>query len=345
MNKKFIFVLSLLLTGIFVYGGSIVVNKPHPGQEAKAGSRLDIKWSFPGCNAPAVKINIFKNAIAQPNFVLQLTGPNNGFMPWQIPANFPPGKYVLRIKTDGQGCLGDSGVFNVVSGKGPGIGIIQVEALKPPPNQNIPGHRAPAIGEPSNASFNIKAIHYGVGKDGRIDAMWVVVGYHSKTPFSFSNYKGHPSDGPAYMNCKITIPYWPDDLWPAESKNKGPFQTKDIYNQRLSVKYIGQNNLKCTPDILNAGTGEFELIFSPAHSGKVEGLYTRQRMPASNPWQGHTDWCMKTYLPKMALRLFVHTKEGVKQIYKEFYLDRGTENKSVTIPGEVSICSAGIVHW
>lgn len=341
MNKYKSLLFLIIFTCASLVGGAIIVSSPKPGQDIEKGTKLDIKWTSPGCSGPAVKINIFRNSIVQANFVLQLTGPNNGSKSWFIPGNFASGKYILRIKTDEKGCLGDSGVFDIVDKKGPNIGIIQVQKLKtPPPAENIPRHRAPAIEQPSNASFNIKNIHYGVNKNGRIDAVWVRVGYNSKTSFSFSKYQGHSKDGPAYMNCKIMIPYWPED-----SNYKGPFKTKVIFNHRLSVRYNGQNNLKCEPEILNAGTGEFELIFSPAHSGKVEGLYTKQQMPKGNPWQGHTDYCKKTYLPKMALRLFIHTKEGVRQVYKEFYLQRGTKVKSITIPGEVNMCSGGIVNW
>ncbi len=340
MNKYACLVFIVIFTCASLVGGAILVTSPKPGQDFEKGTKLDIKWTSPGCSGPAVKINIFRNSINQANFVLQLTGPNKGSKSWFIPGNFATGKYILRVKTDEKGCLGDSGIFDIIDKKGPIIGIIQAEALKLPPKQKTSTHRAPAIGQPSNASFNIKTIQYGVNKNGRIDAMWVVVGYNSKTPFSFSKYQGHSKDGPAYMNCKITIPVWPND-----PNYKGPFKTKVIFNQRLSVIYRGQNNLKCEPGILNAGTGVFELIFSPAHSGKVEGLWTKQRMPNSNPWQGHDNWCTKRYLPKMALRLFIHTKEGVKQAYKEFYLQRGPKVKSITIPGEVTMCSSGNVYW
>lgn len=337
MKKISFFFVTLILAAGLLFPQGIGIVSPKPGQTVEPGEPLMIQWNKGNCTASQVKINIFRNSIAQPNFVLQLSVPNTGSKLWTVPGQFAPGNYILRIKTDQKGCIGDSGIFIVK--KPAEIGIIQVEELKPPPT-NIPRHRAPAIGKPSNASFKIKDIHYGVNKEGRIEAMWVVVGYTSKTPFAFSHYKGHPSDGPAYMNCKIMVPYWPND-----PNYKGPFRTKVIFNHRLSVKYGGQNSLNCEPKILNAGSGEFELIFSPAHSGKVEGLYTKQKMPKGNPWQGHTDYCMRTYLPKMALRLFVHTKQGVRQAYKEFYLSRGAEIKSVTIPGEISICTGGPQYW
>ncbi|MEN8222857.1 MAG: hypothetical protein ABFR36_06315 [Acidobacteriota bacterium] len=338
--KKIYLLFLIIFTCAGLVGGAITVKKPYPGQPFEQGKPLVIQWNKGTCNAPSVKINIFRNSISQPNFVLQLTGPNTGAKQWYIPGNFTPGNYILRIKTDQKGCIGDSGVFNIVNKKDPDFAIVQVEALKPPPSTDPDRHRAPAIGQPSNATFNIKSIHCGVDKNGQLNAVWVVVGYTSKTPFAFNKYKGHPSDGPAYMNCKIMIPYWPDD--PAY---KGPFKTKVIFNHRLSVKYSGQNNMKCEPELLNAGTGEFEIIFAPAHSGKVEGLYTKQKLPKTNFFQGHDNYCKKTYWPKMALRLFVHTREGVKQSYKEFYLNRGAKVKSATIPGNIKICIEGFQRW
>ncbi len=319
------------------------VFKPAKNEIVLREADYTIRWKTAVSTKEKVKIRLYDSTGNTKLSDLANSVPNSGQFVWkqQSIKTYPTGFYVVRVRTVNNLFTGNSAPFQIGQTKGSPIGIIQLEELKPAAsNTNPHRHRAPAIVEPSNASFNIKNIQYGVNKNGRIDAMWVVVGYNSKTPFSFSKYKGHPQDGPAYMNCKIMIPYWPED-----PNYKGPFKTKVIFNQRLSVKYSGQNNLKCVPEILNAGSGEFELIFSPAHSGKVEGLYTKQKMPTSNPWQGHTNWCTKKYLPKMALRLFIHTKEGVRQAYKEFYLGRGSEIKSVTIPGEVTMCSSGIVYW
>lgn len=340
MRKILISISLIWLFTCLVSPVGIQIFKPSKNEVVLKKADYTIRWTTIGKAINKVKIRLFDKTGTIKLTELTNSTPNTGLYLWnqQSIKTYPTGSYVIRVKTTDNLLYGNSAPFQIGQKEGPPIGIIQVKTFKPPSKAHR--HRAPAIEQPSNASFNIKKIHYGVNKNGRIDAMWVVVGYNSKTPFSFSKYQGHSKDGPAYMNCKILIPYWPED-----SNYKGPFKTKAIFNHRLSVKYKGQNNLKCEPEILNAGTGEFELIFSPAHSGKVEWLYTKQRMPKGNPWQGHTDYCTKTYQPKMALRLFIHTKEGVRQVYKEFYLGRGTKGKSITIPGEVNICTGGNVYW
>ncbi len=350
MNRNVCVLVLIIFTFAGLVSGAIIVNTPHPGQEVKAGSQLDIKWSFSGCTAPKVKINIFKNAIAQPNFVLQLTGANSGSKSWQVPSNFQAGKYILRVKTEEKGCFGDSGLFNIVDNKTSNIGIIQAVAIIPTPNQNIPRHRAPAIEQPSNASFSITKIYYDI-KKGKLANVKIMVKYNSKTAFSFNNYNGDPKDGPAYMNCKISFPRWPckepmrKTVWDygfKEALEHGPPTPWIAFNQRLSVKYGGANHLKCEPQILNPGSGYFQLIFTPVHAHKIMKLHVYQKKKVGPFSAG--DLCIYIYLPKIEVRLFIHTKEGVISVYKQFYLDR-IEEKTLMIPGEVSSCIGGVKYW
>ena len=113
--KRSILLLSVLLvlTGL-IFSQSIQVNTPSLNSTWFKGSTMTIKWGAPGCSSANVKINIFKNSISVPNFVLQLLG-SNGSKKWNIPSNFPSGNYILRIKSDPAqtGCLGDSGVFQI----------------------------------------------------------------------------------------------------------------------------------------------------------------------------------------------------------------------------------------
>lgn len=338
MKKYFIFFSILLLICNTAYAGKIIVKNPQPGLTYVKGSSLIINWGGQECREPTIKINIFRNSISPSNFVLQLTGPNNGSMHWMIPGNFTAGKYILRVITNEKGCFGDSGVFSIIDKKQPNIGIIQAEKLSTPHR-----HRAPALVAPSHASFQIKNIHYDVNQLGKLKQVRVVVKYSSTTPFSFNQYKGDPRDGPVYMNCKIMVPVWPmDKEYSWIPSGKGPVQPKVVFNQRLSIKYGGKNRLEFAPLVLNAGNGTFELIFTPAHSGKLLGLHTMTKMKGgafSSP-----NFCETYYTPKIALRLFIHTKEGVKQVFKEFYLYNLPRN-TLKIPGELSICSGGMTYW
>jgi len=342
MRRQFLLLSIILIISGIIFSQSVNVTSPAAGVTWNKGATKTITWTSPGCQSGDVKINIFRNSIKQTNFVLQLTGPNKGAKSWLIPGNFATGKYLLRIKTGEKGCLGDSGVFNIVEKKPLNIGIIQVQKLKtPPPAENIPRHRAPAIGQPSNASFSIEKIYYDVNSSGKLTNVKVMITYKSKTAFSFNNYKGHPQDGPVYMNCLIWNPKWPDGH-PIYAE-KGPPTGEVLFNQRLSVKYAGKNHLKCTPEIHNIGNGMFQLIFTPAHSNRMQGLDTYQKMVGGGPFSPPRQ-CKNSYPPKMAVRVFIHTKEGVKNLYKEFYL-KNTSRKTIPLPGKTESCPGGFVNW
>jgi len=117
--------LFVLLIGL-VHTAGITVTSPTSGTNWTAGSTQTISWKCPGCTSPDVKINVFRDAIQQANFLLQLTGKNTGKMNWKIPANFQTGKYILRIKEATGKNTGDSRVFTITGNQAP-----------PPPVQTL----------------------------------------------------------------------------------------------------------------------------------------------------------------------------------------------------------------
>ncbi|MCK5222352.1 MAG: hypothetical protein KAR14_12280, partial [Candidatus Aminicenantes bacterium] len=114
--KKLILIVFIMFVSVgIVFSQSLNVTKPAAGVTWNKGPTKSITWTSPGCQSGDVKINIFKNSVSVPNFVLQLTGPSNGSKSWNIPSDFPNGSYILRVKTDPAetGCKGDSEVFFV----------------------------------------------------------------------------------------------------------------------------------------------------------------------------------------------------------------------------------------
>jgi hypothetical protein len=100
---------------MLVYSGTIIVTFPNTGAMLYKGDTYKIVWNSTGCSSAVVKINIFKNSITTANFVEQLTSKTGNSLSWKVPNGYAIGKYVIRIKTDPaeQGCLGDSGVFDI----------------------------------------------------------------------------------------------------------------------------------------------------------------------------------------------------------------------------------------
>ena len=131
MKKINTFFYIFLLAGFFISAQVLTVGSPRPGDEWTKGSRYTITWSSQGCPDLTVKINIFRNAIDQANFVEQLTGPNNGRMVWTIPQSYTTGNYILRVKTADNVCIGDSGLFSILAPDVPagGIRIIQPTSM------------------------------------------------------------------------------------------------------------------------------------------------------------------------------------------------------------------------
>lgn len=77
------------------------------------GQNYNITWTTPLNASPNVKINIYKDSIDAPNFIEQLTGPNNGTYNWTIPGSYVAGNYILRLKTDDGLLVDDSDVFSI----------------------------------------------------------------------------------------------------------------------------------------------------------------------------------------------------------------------------------------
>ena len=112
--KKSIFVFITVLSAALVFSQSITVTSPRGGENWEKGIAHNITWTSSGCTDTNVKINIFRNSIDTANFVEQITGPNSGTARWTIPAAYTTGRYILRVKTNDNICVGDSGVFNIV---------------------------------------------------------------------------------------------------------------------------------------------------------------------------------------------------------------------------------------
>jgi hypothetical protein len=93
---------------------------------------------------------------------------------------------------------------------------------------------------------------------------------------------------------------------------------------------------------MNPGQGMLELVFGPKHSGKLLGLHTMQNMAGAG--FDTPDVCRKYYAPKLQLRIFIHTKEGIRTLYKDWYISNAPQ-KMFKIGGKINICSGGYVQW
>jgi len=114
-KKIYILVLFFFSMAAFVFPQNITVTEPDPGETWYKGANHIITWNSNGCSDNNIKINIFRNSIAQPNFVEQLTSINTGSKNWFIPESYQNGNYIIRIKTADNICIGDSGVFSIQS--------------------------------------------------------------------------------------------------------------------------------------------------------------------------------------------------------------------------------------
>jgi type 1 fimbria pilin len=118
---------------------SIGIRSPNRETVWYIGKKVVIKWLNIGNTGKNVKINIFKNLIAQTNFVKQLKGHNTGSKEWIIPINLKAGKYIIRIKGadanwNDTGIMGDSKVFSITTPSIAGSTIIEGEINKPDRN-------------------------------------------------------------------------------------------------------------------------------------------------------------------------------------------------------------------
>jgi hypothetical protein len=106
------------MTTFVIYSQTITVTNPNSGTVWYIGGKAVIKWTNNGNTGTHVKINIFRNSIAQSNFKLQIKCSNTGLKKWIIPNSFTPGKYIIRIKGvdnnwNDTGIHGDSALFSI----------------------------------------------------------------------------------------------------------------------------------------------------------------------------------------------------------------------------------------
>ena len=170
MKRSIILLFILFVSVGIIFSQSVNVTSPAAGVTWNKGSTHTITWTSPGCQSGDVKINIFKNSATVANFVLQLTGANNGSKSWNIPSNFADGNYIIRVKTDPAetGCVGDSGLFTI--GTPPTITFqpMTVEAyfIKLPDLEIkiIPIPASPDIYQKTLVEFRVKNIGEGASK-------------------------------------------------------------------------------------------------------------------------------------------------------------------------------------
>ncbi|MCK5220853.1 MAG: hypothetical protein KAR14_04680 [Candidatus Aminicenantes bacterium] len=110
--KKFRILLLLIMffSGV-IWSQSINVTAPGNGVTWYKGDTHNITWTPSNCSITSYKINIFKDSISAPNFKLQLTASGTNTKSWTIPNSFDPGNYYIRVKTDDNLCVGDSGLL------------------------------------------------------------------------------------------------------------------------------------------------------------------------------------------------------------------------------------------
>ncbi len=112
--KKLVFGIPIIiLISMLVLPAGINVTSPNASSVWDVGKTYPITWNG-SCAGANVKINIFKNSATQANFVTQLISNSGSTKNWNIPSNFAPGKYVIRVKnaTDNN-CFGDSAQFEI----------------------------------------------------------------------------------------------------------------------------------------------------------------------------------------------------------------------------------------
>ncbi len=106
------------------HSASITVTAPKSTDTLYTGKPFNIRWKGIGIMDSNVIIEIYKNTIMKSNFVVKLTSVNNGSKTWNVPSNFNPGKYQIRVKTSDNRYFGDSNVFNIQKSFEPDIKII-----------------------------------------------------------------------------------------------------------------------------------------------------------------------------------------------------------------------------
>lgn len=149
MKKQILFFTILILLTASVFSEGITVTFPRGGNNLYKISSYRITWTSTVCQNRVFKINIFKNQINEANFVEQLIATNTTSKEWTIPRSYTSGNYIIRVKTENNNCLGDSGVFTIhdpptiditvdVAGDDPEPPVTPIPRLHPA-KKNIPG--------------------------------------------------------------------------------------------------------------------------------------------------------------------------------------------------------------
>jgi hypothetical protein len=126
MKKQLLFLFTIIILAGYAFPGTIRVTSPAAGTAWEKDQTHTISWSSTGCTDPGIKINVFRNSIAEANFIEQLTCSGCSSYSWHIPAGYADGNYVLRIKTADNACFGDSGVFAIGAGAASRTGSIHI---------------------------------------------------------------------------------------------------------------------------------------------------------------------------------------------------------------------------
>ncbi|MEN8155216.1 MAG: hypothetical protein ABFR75_14470 [Acidobacteriota bacterium] len=125
--KKFLMcliVLTLLSGLIFSYG--LQVKIPDASTTWYKGGEYQIVWTSDGCQTSRFKIRLFKDSISQSNLKeMKVTDDNKTSWEWKVSNSLETGKYIIRVKTYENLCVGNSKVFWIKDNLSVGTGLAQ----------------------------------------------------------------------------------------------------------------------------------------------------------------------------------------------------------------------------
>lgn len=113
MKNKVLFIVILVFLSSLIFSARITITVPTTGSHLYQNSSVNIRWNGSECGIQDFKINIFRNSIAQGNFVEQLTVTDQNWVKWTITSSYQTGPYALRVKTADGSCIGDTGIFYI----------------------------------------------------------------------------------------------------------------------------------------------------------------------------------------------------------------------------------------
>jgi Ser-Thr-rich glycosyl-phosphatidyl-inositol-anchored membrane family len=116
-----------ILTGLGLYGQSLVVTSPGSNEKLTIGKNIAVAWTKSGTMSDTVAIRLRRaNAPESETAVWNLanSAPNNGsYGPVTIPASVPAGNYFIRVRATNPSVIGDSKAFSIAVATSPGGGI------------------------------------------------------------------------------------------------------------------------------------------------------------------------------------------------------------------------------